>query len=130
MKKKPTLSSLKKKAWKMCSEYVRRKDADEGGTVGCFTCGHLMFWKESHAGHGIPGRNNAVLLDTSVIRPQCPACNIWKGGQHHIFATKLIREHGMDWWETKLQQARQAVKWTREDVQQIIDSFKAKIESL
>ena len=33
MKKKPTLRSLKNKARKIVSEYVRRKDADAGGTT-------------------------------------------------------------------------------------------------
>lgn len=129
-KKQPTLKSLKNKAWKVVSEYVRRKDADEGGTVACYTCGDLYFWKELHAGHAIPGRRNAVLYDTDIIKPQCPRDNIFMGGRHEIFAAKLIRENGLEWFEAKLVGARQAVKLTRDDLEKIIETYKQKLEDL
>lgn len=129
-KKKQTLSGLKKKAWKIVSEYVRRRDADEGGTAACYTCGELKFWKELHAGHAIPGRNNAVLFDVDIIRPQCPRDNLWMGGRYEIFAAKLIREHGLEWFEQKLAGARQAVKLSRSDLEEIIEEFKGKLEEL
>lgn len=49
---------------------------------------------------------------------------------HHIFSTKLIKENGMEWWDEKLFNARQAVKFTREDLEQIIETYKAKIQEL
>lgn len=129
-KKKPTIKGLKKKAWSVVSEYVRRRDADEGGFCGCYTCGAPIHWKyEAHAGHAIPGRHNAVLLDESILRPQCVSCNLFRGGMAHIFATKLIKEHGMQWWEEKLAGARQAVKLTRDDLEKIIETYKQKIEA-
>ena len=129
-KKKPTVASLKKKAWKLVSEYVRRRDADEGGTVACYTCGELHFWKDLHAGHAIPGRRNAVLFDVDIIKPQCPRDNIFLGGRYEIFAAKLIREHGLEWFEDKLAGARQIVKLTRDDVEQIIAFYRHKLEAL
>ena len=129
-KKGQTLSAMKKKAWKIFSEYVRRKDADEGGTVSCYTCGKLMFWRDSQAGHAIGGRNNAVLLDDSIVRVQCVGCNVFLRGNYPIFTTKLIKENGMDWWEEKLAGARQVVKLTREDLEDLIAAYKAKLEML
>jgi hypothetical protein len=130
-RKKPTTSCLKKKAWKLVSEFVRRRDADEGGFVGCYTCGAPIHWKyEAQAGHAIPGRTNAVLLDVSILRPQCYACNCARRGMHHIFSTKLIQENGMAWWEEKLFNARQSVKFTREDLEQIIEKYKTKLKEL
>lgn len=130
-KKKPTLSALKKRCWKLVSEFVRRKDADEGGTTNCYTCGTYLHWKyDAQAGHAIPGRTNAVLLDTEILRPQCYACNCHRKGMHHIFATKLIKEHGMEWWEKKLEGARQVVKYTRSDLEDLIKSYKEKLETL
>jgi hypothetical protein len=131
VKKKPSLKSLKNKAWKLCSEYVRRRYADEGGFCGCYTCGAPIHWKlEAQAGHAIPGRTNSVLLDCSIIRPQCYGCNCCRGGMHHVFATKLIREHGMEWWEDKLIAARQAVKLTRTDYEEKIGQFKQLLSEL
>src|SRR6185295_14293532 len=73
-KKQKTLKQLKDQCWKVFSEWIRRSHADEGGTVECFTCGSLMHWKESHAGHFVGGRSNAVLFDERIVKPQCPRC--------------------------------------------------------
>lgn len=127
---KPSLSSLKKKLWKLVSEWVRRSSSDQGGTCSCYTCGKLMFWKESHAGHAIPGRTNSVLFDTEVIRVQCPPCNIWGGGQYHVFATNLIKENSMEWWEAKLEAARRTVKYTQADIEEMIRTYQGKLQDL
>jgi hypothetical protein len=130
-KKKPTLRGLKNKAWKLVSELVRRRDADEGGTTQCYTCGTYLHWKyDAQAGHAIPGRHNAVLLDLDILRPQCYSCNCCRGGQHHIFATKLIQENGMDWWESKLEGAKRVVKYTRSDLEDLISKYQEKLEAI
>ena len=130
-KKSPTLRALKNKAWKLCSEYVRRKGADAGGFVGCYTCGAPLHWKlEAQAGHAIGGRNNAVLLDVDILRPQCVACNVFRRGNYPVFTAKLIREHGLEWFEQKLINARQIVKLTRADYEAMIEEFKTKLKEL
>lgn len=126
-KKQKSLRTLKTKLWGIFSEWIRRNGADEGGTNNCFTCGKLAHWKELQAGHAIPGRHNAVLFDSEIVKPQCPRCNVWSGGMYHIFATKLIKENGMEWWEKKLEGARQIVKYTRADIEQMIETYKAKL---
>lgn len=125
--KKPTYRSLKAKLWKLFSEYIRKRGADTGGTNDCYTCGKLAHWKELHAGHALPGRHNAVLFDEDIVFAQCPVCNIWKGGMYHIFATKLIEEKGMEWWKVKLEGARRIVKYTRADIEQMIEQYKGKL---
>jgi hypothetical protein len=45
---------------------------------------------------------NAVLFDEEIVKPQCVACNIFLRGNYTIFTTKLIKQHGMQWWENKL----------------------------
>ena len=129
-KKNKSLRALKAKCWRLFSEWIRRKDADEGGTVECFTSGKLMHWKDAHAGHGIPGRHNAVLFDPDIVKPQSPVDNIWKGGQYHIFATKLIKAHGMEWWDQKLIDSRKVVKYTAADLEVLIEELKAKLNDL
>ena len=130
MKKKPTLKSLKAKCWKLFSELIRRGSADEGGTVQCFTCSDLMFWKESQAGHAIGGRNNAVLLDSEIVRPQCVRCNVFMRGNYPIFAAKLIRENGLEWFEAKLEASRKVLKYTRSDYENMVEYFKKRLEEL
>ena len=130
MRKKPNLRGLKAKAWKVFSEYIRRRYADAGGTAECFTCGALAYWKDLQCGHAIGGRHNAVLLDEEICRPQCCRCNIFMRGNYPVFTTKLIRRHGVAWFEGKLQQARQIVKWARSDLEGLIEQYKAKLAAL
>lgn len=125
-----TLAALKKKAWKLLSEFIRRSHADEGGTNQCYTCGRLMHWKESQAGHAIGGRRGAVLLDETIIKVQCCACNVFLRGNYPVFTTKLIKEKGMEWWEGKLEQSRQVRKWSRAELEEFIDSYKQKLGAM
>lgn len=126
-KKQKSLRRLKEILWKVFSEYIRRKDADEGGTERCYTCGVLEHWKALQCGHAIGGRHNAVLFDAGICRPQCLRCNVFLRGNYPIFTTKLIKENGMEWWEKKLEGARQIVKYTRADIEQMIENYKRKV---
>lgn len=51
-------------------------------------------------------------------------------GRHDIFAVKLIRENGLEWFEEKIAGAREAVKLTREDLEKLISTYKQKLEAL
>ena len=130
MKKKPTLKSLKNKAWKTFSEWVRRKDADEGGTVYCVTCRTPIFWKEAHAGHFVPGRTNSVLFHPDITNPQCPVCNLWRGGNYQAYTLYMLDKYGRERVEEFLALRRQVVKLTRTDFEEIIETYKAKLEKL
>ena len=136
-----TVSALKKIAWKLLSELVRRsaaKACGNGDLVNCYTCHACMPWNGGitgmNAGHAIPGRSGAVLLDEEIIRPQCNLCNakppFGRGGEYHLFATRLIRENGMDWWEKKLSTSRQIKKWTRPELEELIESYKGRLTEL
>lgn len=121
--RKKSLKTLRKKAWDACSLYVRQFYADHRGKAVCYTCGVTDDWKSMDCGHAIPGRSNSVLFDTDILRNQCKVCNIFKRGQHHIFATKLIKENGLEWWENKLAGSKQIVKYTRTDYEGLAEEF-------
>lgn len=77
--KKPSLKSIKKKAWDQFSIYIRTRDclattghADEGI---CVTCREVKPFKNLQAGHFIGGRNNAVLFQERGVHAQCYSCN-------------------------------------------------------
>ncbi len=75
MKKRPTVSQLKKKLWPIVSQYIRQRNADFQGYVSCVTCGKVKHWKEVDAGHFIDGRRNAIVYDPRNIHAQCKPCN-------------------------------------------------------
>jgi hypothetical protein len=130
VKKPASLKTTKRKCWKVFSQWIRLKDSDEGGTASCYTCGTLAHYKDLHAGHAIPGRHNAVLFDEDIVKPQCPICNVWKGGMYHVFATKLIKEHGMEWWDAKLAGSKEVVKWTAADLEEKLQFYNRKVADI
>lgn len=93
---KSPLAKAKAKAWSAFSIYIRTKYRNEDGTLTCYTCERRFPFKGMSAGHGIGGRNNAVLLLEQVVRPQCRGCNVWGRGQYRIFTRKLIEELGLE----------------------------------
>lgn len=90
------LKKAKDKAWIAFSLYIRTKYKNPDGTLTCYTCEKTFPFKGMTAGHGIGGRNNAVLLLEQVVRPQCVGCNVWGRGQYRIFTLKLIEELGLE----------------------------------
>ena len=128
--KPQTLSSLKKKAWKLLSELIRRKASNNSGDAACYTCGTIGHWKSMDAGHAIPGRNGAVLYDEDIIRIQCKVCNIWKNGNYPVFTLKLINEHSADWFEKKLNGSHQIVKFTVADMRERIKCYELRLKRL
>jgi hypothetical protein len=125
---KPTLGQLEKKLDKVFSEYVRRKDADEGGTVRCVTCPKLMHWKESDCGHFVKRQHRSVRWDTRNVGTQCTRCNHFMGGVQDQFAQHIIAEHGVQVFDELLQLKHLTVKWTRIDLEEKINFYKAKIK--
>lgn len=87
-------------------------------------------WRELQCGHGIGGRHNAVLFDEEICRPQTVAENVFKRGNYPVFVTKLIQENGLDWWEKKLAASREVVKYTRSDLEALIETYKTKLKEL
>ena len=87
--------TLNNKAWKLMSEWVRRKDSDWRGYNNCFTCGKKLHWKELQAGHFIHGK---LDYDDRNLKPQCGRpCNLDLSGNLRIYSRKLIGEYGLDW---------------------------------
>jgi hypothetical protein len=129
MKKKPKLSTVKKKAWKAFSLYIRIRSL-EGNLITCYTCDNQRPIGKITAGHGISGRTNAVLFMEEVVRPQCIACNVFNGGRYWIFTPKLIEELGMKKYSQLAKQAKKTVKYTIQDYLDIEKKYKNKLDKL
>ena len=129
-RRNPTLRSLKNKCWRVFSEYVRRKDADAGGTAYCFTCGAPKFWKELHAGHFVGGRTNSVLFNEDIVKPQCLTCNVFKNGNYGPYTLKMIDQYGRAKVEEFLSLRHQVKKYTLADLEELIQAYKLKLAAL
>lgn len=129
-KKKPTLSALERKLDTIFSEYIRRKEADAGGTVRCVTCPRVMFWREAHAGHFIKRQHRAVRWDERNVAPQCPADNVFKGGCQDEFAAHIIRRYGPEVFDELMSKKHEVCKHTRSDLEALIESYREKLKEL
>lgn len=130
MKKSKTLRQLKVSCWKLFSEYIRRKHADEGGTVECISCGRLMHWKESQCGHFVGGRTASVLFDEEICYPQCVQCNVFLRGNYAAYTLSMIDLKGRTWVEEKLSLRNQTLHLTKSDVSEKIEELKIKLGKL
>lgn len=128
-KKTYTVNQLKKKAWKLVSEYVRRSNADWKGDVRCVTCQKTMPWKEAQAGHFIQGRRNAVVFDLRHIYPQCMPCNVFRHGNLIAYYPFMIKQVGEEVIEELKELNKHDKQFTRTELEVLIESLKEKIKN-
>lgn len=128
--KAKTKTYWKKKAWKAFSEYIRQRYAPDDGMVVCYTCGKVDHWKKMQAGHAIGGRNNAVLFNEDLVRPQCVGCNVFGRGKYAIFTRKLIDELGMEKYDQLVTESQKLVQYKSSDYMEIEDKYKEKLNNL
>lgn len=129
-RKKPSFSALVRKLDRIFSQWVRLSNADNCGTVSCFTCEKPIFWKDAHAGHFIKRQHMAVRFDERNVKPQCPRCNVYMGGQQDEFAAKLITEYGVGEVEDLMRLKHSTVKWTHEELANRIGHYKKLLEHM
>ena len=122
--------ALKAKAWKLMSELIRRKYADEDGCCTCYTSGIRLPWKSMQAGHGISGRKNYVLFLEEVIKPQTYRENVALGGNYNIFIPKLIEEYGLDQYQDWVRESRKPFKRTKADYVALVYELEARLADL
>ena len=130
MLKKPTIKSTKtlhNKAWKLQSEWIRRKDANLDGNVYCYTCDKAMHWKESHAGHFKHGK---LDFDDRNLKVQCPGCNTYRDGRLDVYALRLLKDYGKKWILKLESDALQTTPYTWSQLQEIIIELKLKLSKL
>jgi hypothetical protein len=123
-KKLKSLSSLENKLDRVFSTYIRKRDADEGGTVSCVTCGRLMFWKEAHCGHFIKRQHRSVRWDERNAAVQCPRDNAYMGGRQDDFSRYIIQRYGIKTYDELMSLKYRTVKHTRADLLNMIERFK------
>jgi len=84
--KKPQIAKLKKKLWKVFSQFIRQRDSYQ-----CFTCGRRGEGSGMHAGHFISKSVGGVDLyfDEENVHAQCYNCNINLSGNQYEYSLRL-----------------------------------------
>lgn len=133
-KKKKSISSMKRKVWKIFSEYIRLRDclkttglADYGK---CITCSRTVPRTLLQAGHFISGRHNANLFSERGTNSQCYNCNINLRGNTLEYRRRIIELYG-EGADIELEnEAKQITKFTLSDLEALAIYLKSKIKEM
>lgn len=123
--RKLSAKSLIKKLDGIFSKWVRLSAADEGGTVQCVTCPKLMHWTggEAQAGHFVKRQHLATRFDERNVNVQCVRCNKWLNGNEGEHGAYIIRKHGLPAHDELMALKREVRKFTREELEGLIEKY-------
>lgn len=121
-----TVQELMKATQIVFNKFIRIRDRDQP----CISCGSKLENKFDAGHYFSSGGHKAVTFDEDNVHGQCVACNQWKHGnliqyqigiEQRIGGERLIKLH---------EKAHQSVKYTREELRNLIVTYKQKIKNL
>jgi hypothetical protein len=119
-----TIPKLTAKAQKVFNAYIRKRDS-ENGYFTCISCGQTKDTTQMDAGHYVPVKGSSALrFDEYNVNGECKSCNGFD--QFHLigYRRNLINKVG----ERKVMeleyQHRLIKKWTRTELNEIIEQYK------
>ena len=123
---------LNTKAWKLCSEFNRRKHADEHGYVACVSCGTVHHWKEMDAGHWLPRKSaSALYFEKTNIHAQCRKCNRFDADMAKIgYTLYMIKTYGEQHCEKLQWQAKGIRRWRQFEIDDVADQYRTWLKEL
>ncbi len=134
LKKQPKISTLKRKLWKIFSEYIRLRDCL--ATTGlkdygkCVTCGRDVPRKLLQAGHFVAGRHSNNLFSERGTHAQCYNCNINLKGNTLEYRRQIIKLYGEGVDEELEMEDRIIRKFTIPELEELKTLYKEKIKRL
>lgn len=121
---------MDKKLWKVFSEFIRRRDADENGICTCITCGLQRPWRQMDCGHGIPRQHWGTRYDERNNNAQCKRCNGFEGGSQEAYARAVDIKHGEGTWEHLLLKKQFGKRLSSFEIDVLTKHYKQKIKEL
>lgn len=123
-KKLRKLSSLKKEAWRVFSENIRRKSADSDGLITCITCNSKVHWKNANASHFIHGHSKLTFMDDRNVHASCIRCNLYLSGNLVEYSNFMKNKYGWETVDALRELSKQIWKPSREELREIIERYK------
>jgi len=116
-------STLVKNLDTVFSQYIRLRYAKDE-IAECVTCGKKDHYKKLQCGHFMSRRHYSTRWDENNVGVQCYGCNITSQGQQFLFAKYL----GLELAEQMVLKSKQTVKFTDNDLQDMIQHYKDKLK--
>jgi len=127
--KKLTRSKLIKKLDKVFSLYIRLRYA-KNEIAQCFTCGKKDHYKRLQCGHFQSRKHYSTRWDEINCQVQCPKCNVFNYGESYVFGKNLDMEFGEGCAESLYLKAKQTVKYSTDDINELITKYTLLIKDL
>lgn len=128
---KLSVTKEKQKAWTVFSQYIRLRDCLETtGTLHmgkCCTCGKIISYKESQAGHFIPGRGGAILFLENNVHLQCAGCNIYRHGNVVEYLEFMRNKYGQEVLNELIAKRHETHRWKVCELQEIREKYQQKV---
>ena len=125
---KKSVSSLKKKADQVFSQYIRLRDADSNGYLDCITCGREYHWKQAQAGHFVSRKVSLLRFDEQNVNGQCVGCNMFKGGEQYAYSRALDMKYGVGTAEKLWNRRFETHKFTIGELEALIEEYKERVK--
>jgi len=126
MARKKRIKPLKKRLWKIFSQYIRIRDADDHGYCKCITCGKRFHWKEMDAGHFISRAWNNLLFNEYNVNAQCHRCNRFLEGEKDLYGKALDKKYGKS-TRPMLNKLKMPRNFKCDELEDMIDNYKDKL---
>lgn len=118
MKKLIALPKLIQKAQKVFNAWIRERDKDKG----CISCGAEV----TEAGHYLSvGHHGAFRFNEINTNGQCTRCNCFLHGNLIAYRQGLVRRYGEDKVLLLESQSKTLKKWSRFELEALIETYKA-----
>lgn len=124
------VASLKKKADKYFSLYVRYRDGEfKRGEywTECITCGVEKPLKAMQAGHFVSRKVSSLRYDEENVNAQCPGCNVFKYGEQYLYSKALDLKYGDGKAEELHNRRHETHKFTIPELEEIIHDAKEQV---
>ena len=119
-----TIQDYMKIAQQTFNKYIRLRDQGKN----CISCGKIP--KKENAGHFYSaGTHTAVRFDERNVHLQCEHCNSYLSGNLLMYRDNLLIKLGYEEFERLTVEAMLTRKYTREELKEIINTYKLKIKS-
>ena len=89
--------------------------------VECFTCGKISHYKKNmQCGHFQSRSSYSTRWDPTNCQVQCYGCNVMQQGRQYVFGLNLEKKYGNGVAEDLLIKSKQTVKYSNEDLKEMI----------
>lgn len=89
-----------------------------------------MHFRDAHASHFVKRQHRATRWDDRNVHVQCPRENVYMGGSQDEMARYIVQKYGPETLEELMELKRSTRKFTRADLEAMIEETQGKIAML